>query len=181
MKQIILLTLFSLSLCAETTFYIGTGYGYHNETYSDQNNVSHTNSANMIALKVGYGQREAYAIEFTTGYIANKDKLIDNSDAHKYDFSVDFIKAFDFDIYILPYLRAGIGTGLLKSDIDADGDLTYGTFNLGTGVFLPLSKHFDFEVGYNYKYLTYEKLHDESTYIPSTHVNIIYIGINARF
>ncbi|MEA2092095.1 MAG: porin family protein, partial [Campylobacterota bacterium] len=58
--------------------------------------------------------------------------------------------------------------------------LNYGSFNLGLGFFIPISKHFDFEIGYDYKYISYEKLQTAGTDINSN-INGAYAGFNVIF
>ncbi len=179
MKKILLFTLLVSSLFAEAKLYIGAGGGIYNETYEDTT-TSINNSAAIGSFKIGYGERKAYAIELSFDYIQNNSKLIDTNDGQKYGINIDFVKAFDFDIYVLPFVKAGFGAGEMKSDLN-NGSLNYGSFNLGTGVFLPLSETFDIELAYNYRYVSYEKINDTISTIPKTDVNIGYIGINARF
>jgi len=179
LKKILLSMLLISSLFADAKLYMGVGGGIYNETYKDSaNNIN--NSATMESLKIGYGDIKAYAIEFSFDYIQNNSKVIDRNDGVKYGINIDFVKAFDFDIYVLPFVKAGFGAGDMKSDLN-NGSLHYGSFNLGTGFYLPLGDTFDLEVGYNYRYLSYEKINDSVSTIPKTHVNIGYIGINARF
>lgn len=163
---------------ADVTPYVGAGYSFYHENVTNENLSA---DANMAVLKIGYGERKTYTIEFSLDYIDNNKNIAGKNDGVKYGFNVDLIKAFDFDIYVLPYFKVGLGMGKMLSQADIDGDLTYGSFNLGAGFFIPFNQHFDIELGYDYRYLSYEKLNEEDSNYPKTHVNIGYLGINYRF
>ena len=158
---------------------MGAGYALYDESSQD---TDATNSSNSIELKAGYGVREAYAVEFSIDYITNTPSSEAPWSA-KYAFNIALVKAFDFDIYVNPFLKVGVGAGIIDN---RDNDLmskTYGSFNMGGGIYIPLSKHYDIELSYAYNNLSYEKNQDEklqSAY-QTSHVNIAYIGINTRF
>lgn len=176
MKKItLLLFLLISSLVAESKIYIGTGYGYYNESSDLANTIQGaTFSNNSVKLKAGYGIRESYAIEFSVDYIQGDEK--------KYDFNIDFVKAFDWGIYVNPFVKAGFGAGIIDNKSNNTKSLTYGSFNLSAGMFIPLNEHFDIEIAYDYKHLSYEKVNQlDATEGRTSNVNIGYVGINARF
>ena len=182
LKKITLLLLLITSLLnAESKVYFGTGYAYNNETISYKNN-SKTISNNAARIKVGYGDRKAYAVEFSLDYVDNKSAIFDTNDGKKYGFNVELLKAWDFGIYINPYLKAGFGAGYLETPADLNnGSLTYGSFNLGAGFFIPINEHLDIELTYEYKNVSYQKLDTNESFSPSSHLNIAYVGVNFRF
>jgi len=172
-------------LYSDAKIYMGTGGGIYSETLDDTANTHIT--ANMAKVKIGYGVRESYAIEFSVDYIDNSEKLLDINgtvaNGAKYCFNVELIKAFDWGIYINPFVKAGFGMGYMETTVDESKDsLSFGTFNLGAGTFIPISEHFDIELAYNYKYLSYQKiqqLSDEQIQKSTSHTG--YIGVNVRF
>ena len=174
MKKIALFLLLLSSIAsAESKVYLGTGYGFYNEETTLANETSNY-ALNSVKLKAGYGVREAYAIEFSLNYL--------NGDETKYDFNVDLIKAFDWGIYVNPYVKAGFGAGIVDNRDNDNQSLTYGSFNLGTGFFIPIGEHFDIELGYEYKHLSYEKVNElDGSENRTSNVNIGYVGVNARF
>ncbi|MEN4052634.1 MULTISPECIES: outer membrane beta-barrel protein [Sulfurimonas] len=182
MKKIILLLLLITSLLnAESKIYFGAGYAYNSETitYGEDDWTIDNNAAQ---IKVGYGDRKAYAVELSFDYVDNNSRIFDSNDGKKYGFNVELLKAWDFGIYVNPYLKAGFGGGYLETPADLhNGSLTYGSFNLGAGFFIPISEHFDLELAYEYKNISYQKLDLNSTLTPSSHLNIGYVGINFRF
>ena len=181
MKKIALLLLISSLLFAQSKIYLGTGYAYNKEDIS-YNGSSISVNNNAARLKIGYGDREAYAVEFSLDYVDNNKKIFDANDGKKYGFNVELLKAFDFGIYINPFFKAGFGAGYLDTPADVhNGSLTYGTFNLGTGMFIPINEHFDIEVAYEYKNVSYQKLDNNLTYSPSSSLHIGYVGVNFRF
>ncbi len=176
MKKILLFLLVTSALYSEAQIYMGASYGGYNESFSDDTMKENTNP--MIKLKVGYGVREAYAVEFSLDYT----KVDANStDVNRYGLNVDLVKAFDFP-YVNPFFKAGFGTRYVEA---ADyGKLTFGSFNLGAGIYIPINKHMDIEVGYDYRYLSYERVDDTSSATTkeiTSNVNIVYGGLNVRF
>ena len=172
MKKIILLSLLLSSLAyAESKIYLGVGYGYSNAHIELPNSGGdETTNSSLARIKIGYGMREAYAAEFSLDYI--------DSDPEKYAFDIALIKAFDWGIYVNPFVKAGFGAGVLE----ATESLTYGSFNLGTGLYIPMGENYDIELSYEYQNRSYEKANTESTTESRvSNVNILYIGINARF
>jgi len=186
-KLLFLLPLVSSLLLGEATIYVGTGYSYNSESVSYIDATTHQNvnksfDSNGARIKIGYGDIKAYAIELSLDYIDNKKAVFSKNDAEKIGFNLELLKAFDFGIYVYPFVKAGFGGGYFKTDADVvNKSLTYGTWNLGTGIFIPLSKHIDIEVAYEYKSLSYQKTDPALNSSPSSDVNIAYIGINFRY
>ncbi|WP_324171462.1 outer membrane beta-barrel protein [Sulfurimonas sp.] len=192
MKKIILLALILTSLYSNQTadkskVYVGLSGGYMNEAFSDD--AKTTGSAKMAKFKIGYGIRTAYAIEFSIDYLKNTSNVFSTlpaKDGDKYGLNVELIKGFNWDIFINPYFKAGIGTGIfdIKYYSSNQNSLNYSSFNLGLGFFIPINEHLDFEVGYDYKYVSYRKLISSNQEILkdlNSNINGVYIGINARF
>ncbi|EDZ61840.1 outer membrane beta-barrel protein [Sulfurimonas gotlandica] len=181
MKKIILFSLLITSLySSEAKVYMGIGGGYMHETFSDA--ASTTNAAEIGKIKIGYGIREAYAIEFSFDYLKNDANIFSTTgkDSDKFGMNVELVKAFDWDILINPYFKAGFGAGYFDINHASKNSLNYGTFNVGLGFFIPINEHFDIEVGYDYKYVSYEKLTATSDEVNS-HMNGAYAGFNVRF
>ncbi|WP_373004402.1 outer membrane beta-barrel protein [Sulfurimonas sp.] len=184
MKKILLFSLLITSLYSDAKVYMGVGAGYMNETFSDT--ASTTNTAEMGKLKIGYGVREAYAIEFSFDYLKNDANVFSTTgkDSDKFGMNVELVKAFDWDIFINPYFKAGFGAGYFDINHAEASSLNYGSFNLGLGFFVPVNEHLDIEVGYDYKYVSYEKLTDSNGNIlvdVDSHLNGAYVGLNVRF
>ncbi len=188
MKKIILFSLLLTSiLYSDAKIYMGLGGGVYQETMNDD---STSITANMARLKFGYGIRESFAVEFSLDYIDNQEELFAPDDGAKYGLNVELIKAFDWGIYINPYVKAGFGMGYMDTAISyGDDSLSYGTYNLGLGMFIPINEHLDIEIAYDYKYINYQRAKEESTTgdtviesdIPSSMSNAGYIGLNVRF
>jgi len=185
-RFILLLLLVSFStLFAKSDVYIGFGLSRVKESFDpylqyipQQKSIDNSE----LAMKVGYGARDAYAVEFSLNYLQNHSKLYADGDAQKLGFNVSLLKAYDFNIYINPYLKAGFGAGMLKSDVDAiNGSLTYGNFHLGGGIFIPLSSQMDIELAYEYQFISYEKIDLDNASNPKSHSNGLYAGFNIRF
>lgn len=172
-------------LYSDAKIYMGVGGGIYSETLDD---TAKTNiSANMARVKFGYGDREAYAVEFSVDYIDNSEQLLDINgtvaNGTRYGLNVELIKAFDLGIYINPFVKAGFGMGYMETTVDGGNDtLSFGTFNLGAGTFIPMGEHFDLELAYDYKYTSYQKvqqLSDADIQKSMSHTG--YIGVNVRF
>lgn len=179
MKKLLLFALLTSSLFAEAKIYMGLGYSLYNEEYTKSASNVASATDNAIKIKVGYGIREAYAVEFSVDYIehASVDESPQAGKA-KYGFNVALMKAFDWGIYVNPYMKAGFGAGYM----DATDSLAYGSFDLGAGLFIPINSSFDVELGYEYKHLSYEKVQNQALAEKNeSNVNAGYIGLNVRF
>jgi len=185
LKKIILFLLLVSSLYSDAKLYLGSSVGYFTEDFN--NDIDAQSSTTIGRFKAGYGVREAYAIEFTLDYVQNRSKIFSSSntqefDGDKYGLNIEFVKAFDYDIFILPFLKAGFGTGFLDIQRETQNILHYGSYNVGVGSFIPISEHFDFEIGYDYKFLSYEAIDIVAKQVRyESNVNIFYFGFNVRY
>jgi opacity protein-like surface antigen len=180
-KLLYTLPLLSTLLFADSTIYVGTGYIFSNENFSYQG-IDKSFSSNGARLKIGYGDIKAYAVELSMDYIDNKEAVLSPNDAEKIGFNLELLKSFDVNIFAYPFVKAGFGGGYFKTDADVvNSSLTYGTWNLGGGLFVPYSQHIDFELAYEFKSLSYQKTDPELSSSPKSTLHIGYVGINFRF
>lgn len=180
MTKIILFTLFLSSLYADSKIYVGANYGYYDEEFTKT--LDAQSSSKSMGLKVGYGDRKAYAVEFSIERSDNEAKIFSNNDGAKYSMNMELIKSFDLGIYINPFFKAGIGAGTLDIDRELQDSLAFGSFNLGLGTFIPVGDNFDVELGYSYKHLSYGRLNtisNKTSY--KSNINTFYTGFNVRF
>ncbi len=177
MKTLTLFLLLLSSLIAESKVYVGANYGYLNESFAS--GLDYEGSSSIARVKIGYGDINAYGVEFSVEYVDNELNVYSVNDSEKYAFNVDLIKAFDFDIFFNPFFKAGLGTGYLQTE--SVGKVTYGSFNLGFGVLIPITDYADVEIGYDYKNLSYERPTGEESESYESHVNGTYAGVNVRF
>ena len=183
MKKIILFLLLVSSLFGEAKVYLGTNYGSYEENFT--NSIDAQSSTQAFSIKAGYGRRGAYAVELALEYIQNQANIFSTksqSDGDKYGMNINLLKAYDFGIYILPYLKVGIGAGTMTIDRTLQDRLYYSSYNIGTGLFIPINKTYDIELGYDYRYTTYQSIDTIAENVMyKSHINIAYLGINARF
>ncbi|NPA59261.1 MAG: porin family protein, partial [Epsilonproteobacteria bacterium] len=151
MKKIILFLALLTSIYADAKLYTGLNVGYFNESFGDD--LDAQNSSIQTSLKVGYGEQKAYAIEFSFDWVKNDSKIFSNKDGDKYSINVELVKAFNLHKYINPFFKVGIGGGRMTIDRVIQSKVNFGSFNLGTGIFIPINETFDIEIGYSYKYL----------------------------
>jgi len=182
----LLLLLFTLSTLYsfqyDAKFYIGLGGGMQYESLSEDEFDGATNSPAFGSLKFGYGDIKAYAIEIVLNYIDNKSNIFSPNDAARYGMDVALLKAFPISKYAYPFIRGGFGAGEMKIDRKLDDKLSYSSFNIGTGVFIPLTEAFDIEFTYEYRFTSYESIDLISTTLkPHSHINQLYVGANYRF
>ena len=178
LKKTLLFLLISASLFADAKIYVGANAGVYNESLDTS---SKSISTQIATLKIGYGDISSYGIEFSLDYVNNSSEIFHPNDGVKYGINVDLLKAFDFDLFFNPYLRGGFGAGAMDSTAKANqNSLAYGSYNLGFGAFIPLNGDFDLEIGYHYRYVSYEKTVTTSA-ITKSHVNTMFTGINYRF
>jgi opacity protein-like surface antigen len=183
-KQLLLILLFISSLYADAKIYIGLNAGGFSESLHE---IDAKSSSEMATFKIAYGDRKAYAVEFSIDYLQNDSKIFSSSkdvstDGNKIGFNINLMKSFDFDIYVLPYVKVGFGTGYLDIQRELQDSISYGSFQGSLGMFLPVNEHFDFEVGYEIRENTYEAIDsiDTKTAYNST-IQIAYVGVNYRF
>jgi len=181
LKKIILFLLIISSLYAtssESKPYVGVSIGYLNENFSESGYDSF--STQVATLKIGYGLINSYAVEFLFDYIPQNENIFSASDKDRYGINLAIMKAFDFDTFAYPFFKAGFGAGYLDISDTNNNSLSYSSYNLGFGCFIPFKEHLDIEVGYRYRFTSYEKI-SESSKSTNSHINIGYVGINMRF
>ncbi|WP_457747401.1 outer membrane protein [Sulfurimonas sp.] len=181
MKKIILLTLLITSLYSDGTIYIGTSAGYYSENFS---NLDAKSSSNMGTVKIGYGDMKAYAVEFSVDYLINDSNIFSSEgvDGNKKGFNLELVKAYNFNKYFYPYIKAGFGSGYMSIKRSIQSKLSYGSFNLGAGIFVPIINHIDLEFSYLYKDVSYEGVDliaSKKSY--KSKINSASLGINIRF
>lgn len=178
LKKILSLLVLVSALYGEAKVYIGTGAGVSHEKFDNANLKAKT--YNHAKLKIGYGDIAAYAVEFS--FDATQKSNADNSyNANdSYGMNVELLKAFDLQSFANPYIKAGFGFGFYKSNEVEAHNMHYGNFILGAGVFIPFLEHYDLQLGYEHKTISYQKAKNTQENINAT-ANIGYIGINVRF
>jgi opacity protein-like surface antigen len=181
---ILFLTLYAGTLLsAESKIYVGVGAAKVQETvlpYLHYPQTEHLNTE--FSAKIGYGARDSYAAELSLNYLQNDSRYFAEDDGSKLGFNISLLKAYDFDIFVHPFLRAGFGAGTFQTDADAtNNSLTYGNFHLGGGLFIPLAKQIDIEVSYEYRFVSFEKIDLNDKTNPKSHINALYTGLNFRF
>lgn len=180
MKKIILFTLLITSLYSDAKMYVGANYGYYDEEFTET--LDAQSSSNAMSFKLGYGQREAYAIELNIERSETESKIFSDNDGAKYSLNIELLKSFDLGIYINPFIKVGIGAGSLTVERELEDRLSFGSFNLGAGTFIPIGDNFDIELGYTYKHLSYgaiDTISKKTSY--KSNINTFYSGFNIRF
>ena len=189
MKKIIFsLFVLTYSLYAfsyDAKFYVGVGGGVQYESFTSDEEGK-TNSPALVSLKVGYGDRRAYSVEFVINAIDNKSNIFSKKDGRRYGMDVMFVKAFNLSEYFYPLVRAGFGAGEMHVDnagIDNKSKLAYSSFNIGAGAFFPISTKWDIEANYEYRFTSYQSYLEENEHEhkAQSHINQIYVGVNYRF
>lgn len=184
MKKLLLLLLISLNIYADAQSYFGVNYGYENQDFTT---VGATTSSQFIDIKAGYGVREAYSVEMYLEYVQNKSKVFSSNpskefDGDKYALNVAMVKSFDFNIFVLPFVKAGFGAGFLKVDRTLTSKVSFGSFNLDTGIYIPVGDNYDLELGYRFKSFSYDGIDLISkSYVYTSNAHIAYLGLNFRF
>jgi opacity protein-like surface antigen len=180
LKKILSLFLLACALYGEAKIYVGTGVGLLSEKFDDANYKSKT--YNHAKFKVGYGDRDAYAVEFSFDYTQKDAKSNIYNETDTYGLSIELLKAFNLDLFANPYLKAGYGFGYCQTKGAQSQTLRHGHFTLGTGVFIPLNEYLDLQLGYEYKNISYERYDQTTTDTKiKSHANVGYAGINVRF
>ena len=184
MKKLLLFFLFFTSLNAQEQLYFGLGSSYMKEVFTS---LDAKDTSLHTRFKIGYGDIKAYAVELSIESMKNSSKIFsapssNSLDGDKLGLNIELLKAFDFDIYLYPFVRAGFGTGSMDISRELQESLSYGSFNLGAGVFIPLYKNVDVELGYEYRSISYEAIDTiitKNSY--KSNANALFFGFNARF
>lgn len=183
MKKLTLFLLLLSSLYSDEQFYVGSNVGVVNETFT--NTPDTKSSSYMTNVKFGYGIISSYAVELSFDYIKNRSKIFSSTtqnDGNKVALNIELLKAFDFNPYILPFIKAGFGSGFFKTQRETQDMLHYGSLNITIGAFIPINKHFDFEVGYGYKRISYEAVDTITDAIRfKSNAQKAYVGFNIRY
>ncbi len=184
MKKITLFLLLLTTLFADVAPYIGTHIGVYTENFSK---LVATSSSALANIKLGYGNSKGYAVEFSLDYLNNDAKIFSSvpsttKDGNKIGFNVSLIKVFDFDIYALPFVKIGFGSGVEDIDRVLQSSLAFGSFQLTLGTYIPLKHHFNLELGYEARANSYEGINTIATKTSYNSVmNTLYFGINYRY
>ncbi len=180
MKLLILFfIILSTSIYAESKIYFGAGYSNVSEEFND---VDAESSSDAAMVKLGYGLREAYAIELSIYNIKNDSSVFSSEDGDKIGVDIELVKAFETGTVLYPFFKAGFGAGYMQVDRELEDKLNFGSFNLGVGTFIALNENFDLELGYKYKTISYESVDMISEVVNyKSESSSAYFGINARF
>lgn len=179
MKKITLFLLLISSLYSDAKLYVGLSHGYYEESYT---NVDAQSSNTISTFKIGYGERKAYAVEFSLQNLKNTAKIFSPNDSSKNAININLIKSFDFDLLPIPFFKAGIGAGVFNIDGQFQDTLHYGSFNLGLGMFIPINEYFDFELSYTQKFIAYEGIDTISKEVSyESTMGVTNFGFNVRF
>jgi opacity protein-like surface antigen len=183
LKKIVLFFLLLGTLYAqEAGLYMGSSLASYNESFNSNSDVSITTS--METIKCGYGARNGYSVELSFDFIQNNSQIFSTNqeDGDRYGFNLALSKAFTLNKYLLPFVKVGFGSGTMKIERELQKHLSYGSYNLATGLLIPLNKHYDLEVGYEYRYISYESIDTIAQTIQyKSNANIFSLGINVRF
>lgn len=184
MKKLLLFLFLIPSLYASEKVYVGLSYSYMQENFT---NLKAKSATNLTKFKIAYGDIKAYAIEFSIQSMQNKAKIFSSASSNSSDgdmlgFNIELLKSFDFNIYVYPFVKVGFGTGSMGISRELQESLSYGTFNVASGLFIPVYKHVDLEIGYEYKNISYEAIDTIATKNSySSNANALYFGFNVRF
>lgn len=184
MRYIVILLFLIGSLYADAKAFIGLKTAYTNETYSvkyrGENYITDI-SALAYGLKFGYGDIRSYALELS--FLAQKfDKnVFSDNDSVNYLIDFDLIKSFDFGYDLLPFIKAGFGSGEMYINRNLETYVNNGYFKIGGGVYYTFYELVDIELGVVYFDTSWSSL-DLGSELKSTSFGYRpYGAINVRF
>ena len=184
MRYILLFSLFIGSLSADAKVFIGLKTALTNETY-EVNYRGQDESVDVSALaygvKLGYGNIRSYALEVS--FLAQKfDKnVFSDSDSVNYLIDFDLIKSFDFGFDLLPFIKAGFGTGEMYVNRNIETYVNNGYFKIGGGVYYTFYDVVDIELGTVYFNSSWTSLDLGSELKSTSNGYRPYGAINVRF
>jgi opacity protein-like surface antigen len=193
MKKLLISSLLLSSLLyGEAQVYMGVVGGLNSESFGKPYNKNIASPATKI--QIGYGDIKEYSIQLGVIYDKNDKNVFatdGTNDKPKYSMDVELIKSFDFGWHIYPFLKAGLGAGVFNTSIDYTdsnstaqhkSSLNFSSYNLGAGIYYPLSTHFNIEAGATYKGVSYQKIDTSSSEKGiGTKAIFSYLGIDYRF
>jgi len=176
-----------------------TGYGFNKDKQinNDDDDITKTNDAYDIGLKVGYGADGGWKAEGKFSYIKFEDDIYNNrfskypllmQDTNSDDFfevSIVAIREFRIPVKNLyPFVRLGGGYGLMKVDNLEDDYVGEVSFHSGAGISFRATNHFSIAGGFDYIHRRWSREHNlEGGYSLKIRQNTFrpYIAFNYDF
>jgi len=185
-KKTVLTLLIAAVAWADAGPYFGVGATGGSETFTVSNpgvpKREETALLQAAAVKFGYGEMEAYAIEFLLGYGRYDQNIFSTNDRDYFFFDLSLIKAFETPWKIFPFIKVGFGTGELSVERASTQSLSSGSWFGGGGVYWPLGMGFDLETSVVYKLQRWQGLDMIGAEVTTYSRRIEpYVGINWRF
>lgn len=177
----VLLSLF-FSLLAEPAVYVGIAVEDSTELFSVEGKESVTASTPQYRIKAGYGDIANFAVEASFSYMDYETNVFSANDGAAIMLDLALYKGWDAGYDLYPYLVVGIGVGNMPVERKLEDALTFSSFNVGGGVHYMISEHIDLDLGFNYKFRSWQAVSMVSEDIKVTsHVANPYIGMNYHF
>ena len=164
----------------DAKFYMGVGGGKQYEKFTDSKRSE--SSSGFGALKFGYGDRRAYAVECKFYYIDNHSNIFSPDDKERYAMDIMFVKAYNLAKHFYPLMRAGFGAGEMHVQRKLEKKIAFSSYNLALGALFPFGEHFDLEADYEYRFTSYQAVDLVATKEKlRSHSGQVYFGVNYRF
>ena len=191
MKKIVLATLFAssvISSAAMADVYMGVEYGAANSTETQKDYTGSTdykNNYSDLKFKIGGGSEDGIKFQayFSKIDYAEGEFIVEEANS-LYEFGFDIIKEFEATSSIYPFLKVGMGAGVMDTEITVDGYAREVSFNIGAGVSYKVIDHIYILAGVDYVYRKWNDIVDNSgIYTLETSDSGVkpYIGVNYEF
>lgn len=185
-RKALLAGVIAVSVSAESGGYFGVGVTGGSENYTVANpglaKREETAAFQAAVLKMGYGNIEAYAIEFDLGYGYYDRNVFSGKDGEYFFFDLSLIKAFETPWDLYPFFKVGFGTGELAVERTTTSSISSGSWFAGGGIYWPLGWGLDLETSLLYTYKRWQGLDMVGSEV-TTYSWLFepYVGINWRF
>lgn len=195
MKNKILLGLAASSLVASAALadvYVGVEYGAASNTTerevtgSMNGTYDYDNNYKDIKLKVGAGEDGGIKVQAYLSFISYDEYIFDNSNKDYTEIGVELIKEFEVSSSLYPFIKGGMGVGVMDVEGYSEDSILAVSLNLGAGLSFKATDNISLLAGVDYVYRKWQDIEFRDGWRTTT-VSIAdsgikpYIGVNFQF
>ena len=138
-----------------------------------------------VSLKYGYGHDGGRKYQVRGTYVHYNEPLFDETNRDLYELGFDFIQEFDAQHDISPYVKVGLGGGLMPIDNISKSKIYALSLNAGCGISFRLPEGLYLVTGFEYlgrkwQDITYTTV-KENTLSTLSYGLGLYVGVNYGF
>jgi opacity protein-like surface antigen len=168
MKNKILLGLATSSLVASAALadvYVGVEYGAASNTteeeaelYGYTANGEIDNNYKDIKLKVGAGEDGGIKVQAYLSFISYDEYIFDNSNKDYTEIGMELIKEFEVNKQFYPFIKGGMGVGVMDVEGYTEDSIAAVSLNLGAGLSFKATENIALIAGVDYMYRKWQDI-----------------------